>query len=221
MRVVQGEGTKGSKKWLQKLINEKPELLNKQVFSHLDASKPDSMTWVSPKEDDKFAEYSDEDALEKLQVIFNKRPLQTFWPTRGPQWDGLGRSDLGNLFLVEAKSHISELYSCIGAQGKSLDLIISSLNETKHYLSPNSKVDWSNGFYQYANRLAFLYLARVLNNKTAYLVFVYFLNDSEMVGLSSIKEWRSALELLHTYFGIKRNKLQKYIIEAFIDVNKL
>ncbi len=33
------------------------------------------------------------------------------------------------------------------------------------------------GFYQYINRLAHLYLLRVLNKIPAYLVFVYFVND--------------------------------------------
>jgi hypothetical protein len=221
MRVVRGEGVKGSKKWLQKLINEKPEMLNRQILSHLHANETQSINWLSPKIEYNYAEYSDEHALKLLEVKLDQRPLRGFWPRRGPQWDGLGKGGSGELFFVEAKSHISELYSCINAEGTSLNLILNSLNETKQYLNPNSKVDWSNGFYQYANRLAYLYLMRTLNSKPAYLVFIYFLNDLEVGGPSSIEEWKGAIELLHTYFGLKRHKLQKYIIDAFVDVTKL
>lgn len=221
MRVLQGEGTKGSKKWLQKLINEKPELLNQQVLSRLHANETQTITWYSPKKEDGYAEYSDQRCLNLLGISLDTRLLNTFWPKRGPQWDGLGKSDVGDLFFVEAKSHISELYSCIGAEGKSLDLILKSLNETKQYLNQNSKVDWSNGFYQYANRLAYLYLLRTLNHKPVYLVFVYFLNDSEVGGPSSIEEWKGAIELLHTYFGFNRYKLQRFIIDCFIDTIEL
>ena len=221
MRAVQGPGTKGSKKWLQKLINEKPELLNQQILENLSRNKTQTITWYSPKQEDDYAEYSDQDSLNKLKVTLDKRPLETFWPNRGPQWDGLCDSDSGDLFFVEAKSHISELFSFVGAKGKSLELIQNSLNETKRYLNPSSKVDWSNGFYQYANRLAHLYLLRTLNKKQAYLIFVYFLNDHEVNGPSSIEEWKGALELLHTYFGLRRHKLQRFVIDIFLDIERL
>ena len=40
-----------------------------------------------------------------------RRLLQHFGPSVGPQWDGLARSDVGNILLVEAKAHIDELFS--------------------------------------------------------------------------------------------------------------
>jgi hypothetical protein len=221
MRVPQEKGYKGSKKWLQKLINEKPEQLNRQIIEQTGQNATYSINWLSPKKEDDYAEYSDIDCLNLLGISLDKRPLKTFWPDRGPQWDALGKSDSGDLFFMEAKSHISELVSFTDAKGNSLDLILKSLNETKQYLNPDSRVDWANGFYQYANRLAFLYLLRTLNEKPAYLVFVYFLNDSEVDGPSSIEEWKGALELLHTYFGLKRHKLQRYVIDAFINVEKI
>jgi hypothetical protein len=221
VRVIQGQGTKGSKKWLQKLISEKPELLNQQILEHLNRNKTQTITWYSPKQKDDYAEYSDQDSLKMLNLTLDKRPLETFWPSRGPQWDALGGSDSCDLFFVEAKSHISELFSCVDAKGRSLELIQNSLRETKRYLSPNSKVDWSNGFYQYANRLAHLHLLRTLNEKQAYLIFVYFLNDREVNGPSSIEEWNGALELLHTYFGLRRHKLQRFVIDIFFNIERL
>ena len=41
-----------------------------------------------------------------------------------------------------------------------------------------STCDWSGTFYQYANRLAHLYLLHELNDVDAWLVFVYFVGDS-------------------------------------------
>lgn len=57
-------------------------------------------------------------------------------------------------------------------------------------------------------------------HKPAYLVFVYFVNDAEMAGPSSISEWKGAIELVHTYLGITRHKLQKYTADVFIDVTQ-
>jgi len=214
-------GTKGSKKWIQKLVNEKPELLNHQILEHLKRNQNEFIRWLSPLKNYQYAEYSDQESLDLLGINLEKRPLASFWPVGGPRWDGLGKSESGDLFLIEAKSHIGELFSCVRAKGKSLNLILQSLEETKKYLRPNSPVDWSKDFYQYANRLAHLYLLREQNNQTAYLVFVYFVNDSEMAGPSSISEWKGAIELLHTYLGIRRHKLQKYSLDIFIDVAQL
>jgi hypothetical protein len=34
-RVIQSKATRGSQKWIQKLINEKPDILNKQLQTNL------------------------------------------------------------------------------------------------------------------------------------------------------------------------------------------
>jgi hypothetical protein len=219
VRVSQSCGVKGSQKWIQKVVNERPELLTNKILEHL--NKDEQIYWLSPREEDEYAEYSDKESLDLLGINLEKRSLSSFWPIGGPHWDGLGRSNTGKLFLVEAKSHIGELYSCVGAKGKSLELIRRSLEDVKHYLAPKSPVDWSNGFYQYANRLAHLYLFRNLNGKPAYLVFLYFLNDSEMGGPSSITEWKAAIKLLHTFLGIRQHKLQRYVLDIFIDISEL
>jgi len=137
-------------------------------------------------------------------------------------WDGLGKSDTGNVFLVEAKSHISEVLSPkTGAGEKSLNKIKKGLNETKTFLNSNSEHDWSSIFYQYTNRLAHLYLLRALNEVPAYLVFLYFLNDKDMKGPRSIDEWIGALSLLKSYLGVGRHRLDKDVAEIFIDVKAL
>jgi hypothetical protein len=220
-RYRQSMSKKGSQKWVQKPINEKPELLNLHIIEELHLPENEHIHWLSPLKNDEYAEYTDQECLDLLGVSLQKRPLVDFWPENGPHWDALGKSDSGKLFLVEAKSHISELISSIGAKDEnSVRRIRQSLEETKDFLNSNAKVDWSRGFYQYANRLAHLYLLRQ-NDLPAYLVFVYFLNDSAMAGPATIDQWKGAIELLHTYLGITRHKLQKYTADVFIDVTQL
>ena len=221
-RIQQGSGVKGSQKWIQKLINEKPNLLNSQIRTQINLSDTDKITWLSPLAGDEYAEYQDQAFLDLLSITLPNVSLSDFWPSKGPVWDGLGKSETGKVFLVEAKSHIPELLSPgTGAGVKSLRKIKKSLDETKSFLNSNSEHDWTSTFYQYTNRLAHLYLLRTLNVIPTYLVFVYFANDKEMNGPQSIDEWNGALSLLKSYLGISRHKLSKYITDIFIDVEML
>jgi len=221
-RISQGPGVKGSQKWIQKLVNEKPDLLNSLIRTQLDLPDTDKITWHSPIAEDGFAEYRDQAFLDLLDITLTKVPLSDFWPSRGPVWDGLGKSKTGKIFLVEAKSHIPELLSPgTGAGERSLKKIKRTLNETKTFLNSNSEHDWTSTFYQYTNRMAHLYLLRVLNEVPAYLVFVYFVNDKDMNGPKSIDEWNGALLLLTSYLGIGRHRLKQYIADIFIDIGEI
>jgi hypothetical protein len=221
-RIEQVPAIKGSQKWIQKLVNEKPDLLNSLIRAKLDLSDTDKITWLSPIVEDGYAEYRDQAFLDLLGINLTKVCLSAFWPSRGPVWDGLGRSETGKVFLVEAKSHIAEVLSPkTGAGAKSLRKIKKSLYETKSFLNSTSEHDWTSTFYQYTNRLAHLYLLRVLNEVPAYLAFVYFVNDKEMNGPQSIDEWFGAIKLLHSFLGIGRHKLSKYIADIFIDIGEI
>ena len=220
-RFPQSIGEKGSKKWIQRLINEKPELLNSEIRSKLNLQSNEEIRWLSPLKRDKYAEYSNQDFIDLLGVKLERVPLSDFWPERGPQWDALGRSKSGKLFLVEAKSHIRELISAIKATDEdSIRKIQGSLGRVIFFLNLNAETDWSCGFYQYTNRLAHLYLLRY-NQLPAYLAFVYFLNDSDMNGPETVEEWKGAIKLLRSYLGIGRHKLKKFIADVFIDVDCL
>ncbi|NWF97247.1 MAG: hypothetical protein HXY34_14005 [Candidatus Thorarchaeota archaeon] len=170
--------------------------------------------------DDEYSEYRDQEFIDLLGIKLKEKPLADFWPERGPQWDALGKYSWGKLFLVEAKSHIRELISTMKAKEDSARIIRKSLQETKRFLGSNAEIDWSCGFYQYVNRLAHLYLLRQ-NRLPAYLLFVYFINDFEMKGPTSIHEWKGAIELLHSYLGIRRHKLKDFVADVFIDVRCL
>ena len=221
-RISQVPAIKGSQKWIQKLVNEKPDLLNSLIRTQINFPVTDTITWHSPLAEDGFAEYQDQAFLNLLGIKLPKVSLSDFWPSKGPVWDGLGKSKTGKVFLVEAKSHISEALSPgTGAGVKSLRKIKKSLDETKSFLNSTSEHDWTSTFYQYTNRLAHLYLLRALNEVPAYLVFVYFVNDKEMNGPQSIDEWNDAHSLLTSYLGIGRHRLKTYIADIFIDVEML
>jgi hypothetical protein len=221
-RFTQPAGRKGSQKWIRKLVNEEPEILNSQIRKNLHLPDDEQIEWLSPLKRERYMEYHDEEFIKKLRVKLEKVPLKEFWPEGGPRWDALGRSSSGKLFLVEAKSHISELISTSRAKDDdSKERIRKSLKETKDYLNSKSELDWSKCFYQYTNRLAHLYLLRKKNELPAYLVFVYFINDLEMKGPTTVYEWKGAIQLLHSCLGIGRHKLRKFMIDVFVDLNRL
>jgi hypothetical protein len=94
---------KGSQKWLQVVVNETPDVLNAQIITQLKLLQTETITWLSPLAADDFAEYQDQTFLDLLQIKLPNVSLKDFWPTRGPVWDGLARSENGKVFLIEAK----------------------------------------------------------------------------------------------------------------------
>jgi hypothetical protein len=194
--------------------------LNRTIDVSIGIEQEQPIEWLSPKAEDEYAEYSDQSFLDLLGIKLSKRKLKGFWPNRGPQWDALGRIENKAYFLVEAKAHVSEIISSSLAESPaSKALINKSLNETKDYLKLNPDFELTKGFYQYSNRLAHLYLLRKLNDIPAYLVFVYFVNDYTHISTSR-DEWKGALQLMYAFQGSNRNRLSKYIINIFIDVQE-
>jgi hypothetical protein len=220
-RIILQPATRGSQLWLQKLVNDHPHVLNR-ALTPLFGLPPDAIiSWHSPLREDDYAEYQDESFLERLGVTLPRRSLASFWPRRGPVWDGLGTTTRGDLLLVEAKSHAPELTSSAAASDASLARIRASLDETRAFLHASPQIDWTTGFYQYANRLAHLYLLRELNGLPAYLVHIYFVNDHEQGGPATQAEWRSTLLLAKTLLGIRRHRLAPFVLDVFVDLADL
>lgn len=222
-RREQDRASHGSQKWLQILVNERPEVIGRVLANLLGLAQGEQMHWLSPLKDDDYAEYRDQEFITRLGITLERVPLASFWPRLGPAWDALAKTDRGDLILVEAKAHIPELVSDpTGASEPSLTNIRESLDATKRFLGSHSDADWATCFYQYTNRLAHLYLLRELNALPAYLLFLYFINDEEMGGPSTQSEWEGAIHLLESFLGIRRpHRLVKYVLHVFIDVEEL
>ena len=223
-RFPQLEGRRGSLKWIQFLVNDYPELINEPLREACGLSPYAQIEWLSPLRADNFAEYRDQAFLDRLSVRLKKRRLATFWSRRGPQWDALARSDRGDIFLVESKAHIGEIqFGGTKASIRSASLIDASLRATQSYLRVHTDVDyWSRILYQYTNRLAHLYLLRVLNDVPAFLVFVYFVGDKEMYGPSTQEEWESAIQVVKGVLGMPhRHRLSRYVLDIFISVDQI
>ena len=219
MRVVQNPGLKGSLKWIRVLVNQRPEMVEEGLRTLVGSRE--SVEWLSPLSEDQFAEYRDGSALKLLGVSKLQRPLRDFWPARGPQWDAVARVGEA-LVLVEAKAHIPELFSSpsLAKNETSCRKIESALAETKRWLRARPGLDWSERFYQYANRLAHLYFLREVNGLNAHLVFLYFVGDRERKGPTDPREWEAATAVLHEALGIRGRKVPG-MHHLYVDVGEI
>ena len=211
-RFPQRPGPKGSQHWLQWLVNDSPELFDQRIgLGRID--------WRSPLRADDFAEYRDQDFLKLLSIELPTRPLASFWPRQGPQWDALGRAPSGEVILVEAKARVTELDSQMAASAEASRVkITASLNETAQSLGVPSGHDWRKPFYQYANRLAHAYLLDRLNGIPTRLVFLYLVGDADVGGPTSCAEWQTEIHTVHAELGLAT--LPAFVTDVFIDVRK-
>jgi hypothetical protein len=220
MRVVQNPGNKGSLKWIQRAINDAPDDFDSRVLAKLPGMA--RIDWLSPLAEDGFAEYRDKSFLERIGHPELSAALSEFWPSRGPQWDALGRADDREILLVEAKAHIREMLSegCKASE-KSFDRISASLEATSAALRASPLIKWTGALYQTVNRIAHL---KFLDDHDvpARLVFVCFLDDSEMSGPTSIEEWQGAIELSRCLLGLPRqHRLSSRISHVFISTKEI
>jgi len=213
-RFPQEKGQKGSQKWIQYFVNQDAGTLN-------DAIGYESIDWYSPLKSDDYAEYRDRAFTNKLDIELDKVRLKDFWHKNGPQWDALGRADTGDIILVEAKSHIDEVFtSSTAKEPKSIELIEKSLREVSRALNAKPGLDWMSRFYQYGNRLAHAYFLNELNDIPTKLIFVNFINDLNMDGPKNIDEWQAAMMVVHEAMGIK-GKIPDYVKHVYLDVNNI
>ena len=221
MRVPQPPGRKGSLKWIQRLINEHPQVINDPITAWL--KQTGSIEWRSPLECDDFAEYRDGSFLDRVGHGELTEKLSFFWPSLGPQWDALGITESRKILLVEAKAHIGEICSLgTGATGSSLLKIEKALAATaSHVRARKPKVLWTEGFYQLANRLAHLHFLQQ-NEVDARLILINFVGDLEMNGPMSRAEWQSAYKVVTYVMGLPTpNPLSKYILHLYPSVSLL
>jgi hypothetical protein len=87
-RYPQPSNGHGSLRDTQILINMFSTLLFREINQAI-SIKSKEIQWVSPKQDDEFAEYRDEAFMRKIGTETLVYPLNNFWPKKVPQWDAL------------------------------------------------------------------------------------------------------------------------------------
>ena len=213
MRVAQQIGARGSLKWIQRAVNDRPFLLSHPAIGG-------SVDWVSPLAADDYAEDRDGAFLDRGGLSSLSPGLDSFWPQRGPQWDALGLAG-ETVVLVEAKAHLAELFSTCSAGDASRALIRRSFSTVRAALGAEDGLDWCSRFYQYANRLSHLWLLRE-QGVDARLLLVGFVNDADVRGPTSAAEWIAAYRILEHALGLPpRHALSDHILHVFPDVRSL
>jgi hypothetical protein len=205
-----GKAYAGSQRQIQFYVNEQPAILNRAIeeaFGHQFRPK-----WVSPLKAERYREYKDLDFLEALGMGGQGEALKKFWPNGGPRWDALAvvESQSGGVLLVEAKSHLPEMYSgqCKATSPNSLRMIDKAIAKTKNWLNVESLVDSyllkgrerKGHLYQLANRLAHLYFFREVLGIDAWLINLCFVDDPH--SLTTQREWEFELAQARKNLGL-------------------
>lgn len=216
MRIKQTTGAKGSLKWIQRLAEHHSGLFENELRAKGLLASDATLMWLSPLASDEWAEYRDTAFLDKIGYPSLAGELAAFWPSRGPQWDGLARDSSGQIYIIEAKAHRQEMVSSCQAGQVSLKKINEALANTKAVLGANLAADWLNGYYQYANRLALLHFLRSHRVK-ARLVFLYFTNDAAMGGPKSPAEWEESTIVVKSHLGLPVDGDIEGVVDIYID----
>jgi hypothetical protein len=199
--------TSRSEHWMRVAVNEHAEMLNSLIRQTFGWHVNEEIEWLSPVAQDEYAEYFDEAFLDRLGVSNIPIELDTFWPARGPRWDGLAKTASGKRILVEAKAHVEEMvhHGSRATDPNSLQQISASLARTKDAFKAASDLQsWMTPFYQYTNRLAHLYFLRQLKGIDAYLIFLFFANAPDVSDPCSADEFRGAERLISKCLGLPR-----------------
>lgn len=185
-----GRGEKGSKFWMQTLVNLDGGKTLKEAIRKEDTSIGE-ITWLSPLEIKNYAE------LKTRRITGLEKADLSFWPDRELSWDGVGIDEKSKcILLFEAKAHTTETKShCTAKNPDSILKIKNSMRETYQSLTtgmPNlhdyDEVVWFKKYYQLGNRLTFLAKLREQHFNVK-LVLLNIVEDSTHISTQE-KEWK-------------------------------
>ncbi|MDT8068502.1 MAG: hypothetical protein ROO76_10100 [Terriglobia bacterium] len=109
--------------------------------------------------------------------------------------------------LIEAKSYPEEMWNerGSGATGDARNQIAASLAKANRWFGADPKADWMGRYYQYANRLAYLYFFREIVCIPTWLINVCFVDDPRTPTPES--SWRIAINQTETSLGLTKRPL--------------
>ena len=222
----------GSEWHILRMLGRHRDWFSKKV---LEVTKGTEVKWQDFDFTDGIGEASNHgDAETKgLNFLTSEHAVQKAWRAWWPQsgnvhnWDAIGRlqrDGTSEWLLIEAKGNIEELRQSTGAkpisQGGGLEQIQDRLGETQKAVGLTGEQDWTKPYYQYANRLAFLYFLEQ-QGVAARLMFVYFTGDatSSQTCPISAEEWYPHLHQMKSHLGLTgRSALEQRVHELFVEV---
>jgi hypothetical protein len=222
VRYVWGRARRGSQRQLQDYVNVYPDALSQAILDQLPNRVRElgaKIRWVSPLAGDAYREYRDADFLTLVGLGGHARDLAEFWPSMGPSWDALGiisdpdRRMKPGVILVEAKSHIPEIYgSGCQASPESLVKIEAAIGHARSWCDASTGENWLGPLYQSANRIAHLYWLYERLRTPAWLVNLYFTGDP--IGPADRPQWEREVASVKTQLGLTRpvpNVIEVYL----------
>lgn len=230
-----GPAKKGSKYQMQRITLSE----NKHFIDEL---LNDKLEWISPCEENAFIEYrmNSPYLLKKLGInqIVKKTKINSFWPSPQPQWDGIAMGSNKTLYLIEAKSHLSEIVPGKPGNPQNDQLKHNSIMLCANKLfgindSSENREYWCKKYYQIGNRIAFAYILREIMACSSVfyqdvkLVFLNFVNDetwkSNNKMITTGELWNSHYEniILPQLKISKNNLIEKGIHIINFDLSKI
>jgi hypothetical protein len=198
----------GSQYHFQWYRDNDPQSLDNAISSAI-KSKTSALLWRYPTSPATDKEPTGISFLSSTREI--REAWVSFWPSTGtpPAWDGIAArtTQAGREWIIiEAKANHPEFCSPpSGAGTQSRKLICESLKKTQRYLGVHPAFSWLGTYYQYANRLAFLYFLNAVVHIPARLVFLYFTGDQfpdERPCPATIERWNELIRACHLTLGL-------------------
>ena len=202
--MSKGRGEKGSKFWMQLLVNTK-------LVEELNSAIDKNIRWLSPlKNQDDYAEY---ELTQSYISDITKIPKAVFgfWPSRQPQWDAIAINEEKKiLYLVEAKAHLKEFESSSKAKSnesqKQIDVAMKGVFDK--YYPKGDYTKWHAPYYQLGNRLTFICKLNELleeNNWKAKLILLNIADDFTYKP-TAVEDWKKHYEIVFAdMLGIRKS----------------
>ena len=204
------EAEKGSKFWMQKIVNENSFKARLEEFLG-----EKFLNFFCPLQAEDYKEYQLKDPKMISEVLglsregFRER--FSFWPTNQPHWDSIALSADGKiLYLFEAKAHPKEIFSKISAVNlNSIEKITNSMREVFEEISCADEKNfaaWMNKYYQLGNRFTFLQFMNRMTFpkiKRTVLVLLNITDDKTYIATSKTDWIRHYEEIFQEMLGQK------------------
>jgi len=203
-------------------VNNYPHVLSEAILLQLPTRIRElraRIKWVSPLAWDVTESIAIRSSLNESDWVDLQQDLTEFWPNMGPSWDALGviSDSIGRMkpgvILVEAKSHIAEIYgSGCQASLESLIKIEAALSHARSWCGVSTGENWLGPLYQSADRIAHCVFSVRSASHAGMAGNLYFTGDP--IGPADRPAWEHEVARVKTQLGVTRpvpNMVEVYL----------